>query len=90
MDLFYFVFVFVILSYLCHTALLAPAGKRTDFLALLYVMFSCVSVTFPYAILGQVCYLIVSIPDLCILPYVFGGKCKLIPKDVAAELSPLL
>ena len=26
-------------------------------------------VTFPYGILGQVWYLIVSIPDLCLLPY---------------------
>ena len=33
------------------------------------MMFSCVCVTFPYDILGQVWYLIVSIPDLCLLPY---------------------
>ena len=38
-------------------------------MALLYVMFSCVFVTFPYSVLGQVCYLIVSIPDLYILSY---------------------
>ena len=31
----------------------------------LYLMFSCVLVTFPYGILGQVWYMIVSIPDLC-------------------------
>ena len=29
------------------------------------MMISCVFVTFPCGILGQVCYLIVSIPDLC-------------------------
>ena len=38
-------------------------------MALLYVMFSCVFVTFPYDILCQMWYLIVSIPDLCLLPY---------------------
>ena len=41
----------------------------TFLLAFLYVMFSCVCVTFPCVFLGQVWYLIVSIPDLCILPY---------------------
>ena len=44
--------------------------KRVDLLALLYVVFSCVFVTFPYGVLGQVWYLIVSIQDLCLLPYV--------------------
>ena len=41
------------------------------FLALLYVMFSCVFVTFPCGILGQVWYLIISNPDLCLLPYFY-------------------
>ena len=41
-----------------------------DFLDLLYVMFSCVFVTFPYGILGQVLYLIISIPDLCLLTFI--------------------
>ena len=35
----------------------------------LFVMFYCVFVTFPGGILGQVWYLIVSIPDLCHLSY---------------------
>ena len=43
--------------------------ERTDLLALLCVMFSCVFVTFPYGGLGQEWYLIVLIPDLCLLPY---------------------
>ena len=30
--------------------------------------FSCVCVTFPYLVPGQVWYLIVSIPDFCLLP----------------------
>ena len=45
--------------------------ERADLLALLYVMFSCVFVTFQYGALGQVLYSIVSIPDLCLLSY-FG------------------
>ena len=34
-----------------------------------FVMFHCVFVTFPYGILGQVWYLIVSIPESCHLSY---------------------
>ena len=40
-----------------------------DLFALLYVMFSCGFVTFPFGALGQVWYLIVSIPDICLLTY---------------------
>ena len=36
---------------------------------LLFVMFNCVFVTFLCGILGEVWYLIVSIPDLCHLSY---------------------
>ena len=42
---------------------------------LLFVMFKCVSVTFPCGILGQVWYLIVSIPDLCRLSYLYIRQC---------------
>ena len=49
--------------------------KRADLLALLYVMFSCVFVTFPCGFLGQVWYLIVSIPALCLLTY-FSASAK--------------
>ena len=38
-------------------------------LALLYVMFSCAFVTFPYDFLCQVWFLIVTISDLCLLSY---------------------
>ena len=38
---------------------------------LLFAMFNCVFVTFPCGILGQVWYLIVSIPDLCSISYFF-------------------
>ena len=51
--------------------------ERADLLALLCVMFSCVFVTFIYGVLygvpGQVWHLIVSIPDLCLLPYLYYG-----------------
>ena len=43
--------------------------QRVNLLAFLNVMFSCVFVTFPCGVLGQVWYLIVSIPDLCHLIY---------------------
>ena len=60
--------VFVMLSRLFIAALWSPAGKGlTSWLT--YVMFNCVFVTFPCGILGQVWYLIVSIPDLCHLCY---------------------
>ena len=50
-------------------AALWSSAVRTDLLALLCVVFSCVFVIFPYCVLGEVCYLIVSIPDRCLLPY---------------------
>ena len=49
-------------------ALWSPAGKGlTSWLS--FVVSNCVFVTFPCSILGQVWYLIVSIPDLCPLSY---------------------
>ena len=47
-------------------SLVATYWERVDPLALLYVMFSCVFVTFQYGVLGQVLRLIVSISDLCL------------------------
>ena len=63
MDLFcYLCFVSFMLS--CQSiAALRPPGL----LALLYVIFSCVILTFPCVVLGQVWNLIVSIPDFCLL-----------------------
>ena len=43
------------------------------YLALLYVIFSCVFVTFPYEVLGHLWFLIVSIPEFCI-HYFFNNK----------------
>ena len=60
----YLCLVFVMLSRLFIAALWSPAGKGlTSWL--LSVMFGCDFVTFPCGILGQVWYLIVSIPDFC-------------------------
>ena len=47
----------------------SPVGKGLASWHSLYLMVSCVFVTFPYDVLGEVWYLIVSIPDICLLPY---------------------
>ena len=59
------------LSCLFLVALWSPLGGGWP-LGFLCVMFSCAFVTFPYGVLGQVWYLIVSIPDLCLFPYIEG------------------
>ena len=68
-------FFCVFLSCVCYAfarlffdALLSPAGRGLA-AWLSFVMSNCVFVTFPCGILGQVWYLIVSIPDLCPLSY---------------------
>ena len=50
-----------------HCCLVITCWERTDLLAL--VDFYCIFVTFQSGILGQVWYLIVSIPDLCLISY---------------------
>ena len=52
-----------------HCSLVVTCWERADLLALLHVMFYCVLVTLPCGVLGQMCCLIVSIPDLCLLSY---------------------
>ena len=60
--------VFVMLFRLFIAALWSPAGKGlTSWL--LFVMSNCDFVTFPCGIPGQVWYLIVLIPDPCLLSY---------------------
>ena len=50
-------------------ALWSPAGKGlTTWLS--FVMLNCVFVTYPCGILGQMWYLILSIPDLCPFYYI--------------------
>ena len=52
-----------------YCSLVVTCLERADLLALLCVAFTCGYVTCPYSVLGQVWCLIVSIPDLCILPF---------------------
>ena len=60
----YFCIAFVMFLRLLIAALWSPAGKGvTSWLS--FVVLNCVIVTVPFGILGQVLYLIVSIPDLC-------------------------
>ena len=54
--------VFVMLLRLFIAALWSPAGKGL-ISWLSFVVFNCVFVTFPCGILGQMWYLVVSIPD---------------------------
>ena len=42
-----------------HRILVGTSWERADLLALLYVTFYCVIVTFPCGVLGQVRYLVV-------------------------------
>ena len=67
MDLFrylFFLFVFANTRCLFVATLWSPVGEE-----LLNVMVYCVFVTLLFGVLGQVWYLIVSIPDLCLRPY---------------------
>ena len=66
-------------SFLCLATIVVTCWERADLLALLYVMFYCVFVTFPYGVLGQVWYLIVSIPALCLL---YARIQKVLPERV--------
>ena len=65
--------------HVCHAVLFVPFCRvvtcleRADLLALLYVVCSCVFVTYTCGVLGQVWYLIVSIPNLC-PPNTKGGS----------------
>ena len=53
-------------------SLVVTCRQRANLLVFLYLLFSCVFYTFPCGVLGQVWYLIVSIPDIC--PR--GGGCS--------------
>ena len=59
-----------VLSVRC--SLVVTCWERANLLASFYVMFICVFVTLPCSVLSQLCYLIVSILDHCLLPY-FGS-----------------
>ena len=74
----YFCFVpYTVLSVPC--SLVVTCWERADLLVFLNVMFSCIFVTFPCGVLGQVWYLIVWIPDLCLLPFFVAHSIRVIP-----------
>ena len=60
----------------CHADLPVPCSlvvtcwKKGWSLGSLVIYVFCVLFTFQYGVLGQVWYLIVSIADLCLLPYI--------------------
>ena len=65
----------LVVFHVCHAVLPVPCTRlvifweRADLLAILCVIMSCVFVTCPYGVLGQVWYLIVPNPDRCLLLY---------------------
>ena len=76
--------LFIFQFYLCCAVLSVPSSivmtywERADLLALLFVVFSCVFVNFPYGVPGQihVKYLVVYIPDLCRLLYSYTSQAR--------------
>ena len=52
-----------------HCSLVVTCWERANLLALKFVIFNCVFVTFPCVVQGHVWYLNVSISDLCLLTY---------------------
>ena len=69
MDPFYYCMFCVCHAVLSvHCSLVVTCWERANLLALLSVMLSCLFVI-SHVVAGQVWYLIVSIPDLCLLPY---------------------
>ena len=56
---------------LCNLITLWPPAGKGLTSWLLFVLFNCDFVTFPFGILGKMWYLILSYPDLCCLSY-FG------------------
>ena len=76
--------IFGIKFHVCHAvmsvycSLMGTCWERANLLSLLYVMFSCVFVTVPCSVLGHLWYLIVLVPDLCLLLYLMSIAYKTI------------
>ena len=66
-------------------SLVVTCWERTDLLDLLYVMLSCVFVTFAYGALGRLWHLIVSIPDLYLLSYFESVTCLATDASLTAD-----
>ena len=56
-----------------HCCLVVTRSERADLMSLVCEVY-CDFVSFPFGILGQVCYLIVSISDPCCLSYFYKKK----------------
>ena len=73
--LLFWILLVIYVSFFCHAvfsvhcSLVVTWWERADLLVLLYVMFSCFFVTFPCSVLGQMWFLIVSIPNICLFPH---------------------
>ena len=65
--MFHICLYYTVLSFPC--SLVITCWERSDILVLLCVIFPCVFVTFQYDVSVHVWYLIVFIPDLCLLLY---------------------
>ena len=78
--------VHAVMSVYC--SLVVTCWERANLLALLYVMFSCVFVTFLCGVLGQVCYLVVSIPNLCLLSYFVESRGLLSDSTCVLKAEP--
>ena len=52
-----------------HCSLVVACWEMADLLALLFVVFYFVFVTSPCGVLGQVWFVVVLIPDFCLLSY---------------------
>ena len=76
--------IICVINVLClscfRVCLLLPCGhlkRRADLLALVFGVY-CDFVMFPFGILGQVWYLIVSISDPCYISYFYNAQVGLV------------
>ena len=67
-----------------HCCLVVTGRLRAELSSLVCVVY-CYFVTFPFVILGQVLYLIVSIPDSCCLSYFCPCLTLKVPRKNASE-----
>ena len=67
-----------------HCCIVVTWRQRADLLALVCDVY-CDFVTFPFGILGQVWYLIVSIPGPCCLSYFNLSHCTINPVSAMSE-----
>ena len=70
--MFHVCFYYTVLSVPC--SLVITCWERADLFGLLCVMLPCVFPTFPHGVSGKMWYLILSIPDLCLLLNLSYGR----------------